>query len=397
MTTPPAADLHNHFISTGKLLPVSSTMSQKLSRKNKIRRIPRATLSPGSAPGSIITHEGAVATQCYLTATKSDGIFETECKVSEDLEQYLNKWPLIWINVEGLADTEKLSELGKVFNLHPLALEDVANTTQRPKTELYEGTIFIVMRMIKEYEKTVNSEQICIFLGKDFVLTLQEETGDCLDPVRKRLRVAEPRIRFSRPAYLMYSLVDTIIDHYFPVLERLGDRIEDIEDRIILSLDDKLLEDVYQIRRDLLKLRRHIWPMREAVDKLYREPTPLIDDETRLYLRDCYDHCVQLLDLVESYRDISSALMESYRSQVSLNMNEVMKVLTIIATLFIPATFIAGIYGMNFDSASSPWNMPELNWFYGYLFAWGLMLATAGSFLYYFWRKGWIGRRKQRQ
>ncbi|MBU0690897.1 magnesium/cobalt transporter CorA [bacterium] len=370
-------------------------MTQKLRRKNKQRRIPRATLSPGSAPGSLTTHEGAAQTQCYLTATKADGIFETECNVSEDLGQYLNKWPLVWINIEGLADTEKLMELGRVFNLHPLALEDVVNTTQRPKTEHYEGTIFIVLRMVKEYEATINSEQICIFLGKDFVLTLQEETGDCLDPVRKRIRVSEPRIRFSRPAYLMYSLVDAIIDHYFPVLERLGDRIEDLEERIVRSLDDKLLEDIYQVRRDLLKLRRHLWPTREAVDRLYRDPTPLIDDETRIYLRDCYDHCVQLLDLVESYRDISSALMESYRSQVSLNMNEVMKVLTIIATLFIPVTFIAGIYGMNFDASVSPWNMPELRWFFGYLFAWGLMLITGGAFLYYFWKKGWIGGRKR--
>ena len=366
-----------------------------LKKKRKKRRIPQATLAPGTAPGTMLTHEDAGVTQCHLTATKVDDLLETECRVSADLEQYLNKWPLIWIDVEGLGDTAKLAELGKVFGLHSLALEDVVNTTQRPKTEHYEGIIFVVMRMIKEYEKTLNSEQICIFLGKDFVLTLQEETGDCLEPVRHRIRITEPRVRFSRPAYLMYAIVDAIVDHYFPVLERLGDRIEELEDRIVQSADDKLLEDVYQVRRDLLKLRRHIWPMREAVDRLYRDPTPLIDDETRLYLRDCYDHCVQLLDLVESYRDISSALMESYRSQVSLNMNEVMKVLTIIATIFIPATFIAGIYGMNFDASISPWNMPELSWFYGYLFAWGLMLATGVGFLIFFWKKGWIGKRKR--
>jgi magnesium transporter len=361
---------------------------------NKKRRIPRATLAPGSEPGTIITHEGAAQTQCFLTAANRDEYFEMECKVSEDLEQYLDKWPLLWLNVEGLGDSEKLAELGKVFNIHPLALEDMVNTTQRPKMELYEGMVFIVMRMVQEHEKSINSEQICIFLGKDFVLTLQEEIDDCLEPVRTRLRRAEPRIRFSRPAYLMYALVDTIVDHYFPVMERLGDRLEALEDRVVLSADDKLLEEVYGVRRDLLKLRRHIWPMREAVDRLYRDTTPLIDDETRMYLRDCYDHCVQLLDLVESYRDISAALMESYRSQVSLNMNAVMKVLTIIATLFIPATFIAGIYGMNFNPDISPFNMPELNWFWGYIFSLFLMFGSILGFTVYFWRKGWLGKKK---
>jgi magnesium transporter len=237
----------------------------------------------------------------------------------------------------------------------------------------------------------LESEQVSLFLGPDFVVTFQERPGDCLEPVRERIRKKVARIRDAGPGYLTYSILDAVIDHFFPLLEAYGERLETLEDRIILRPDRSVVAEIHDMKRELLYVRRAIWPQREALNTLVRDDIPHISAETRLYLRDCYDHCVRLIDLVETYREVCSDLMDLYLSSISNRMNEIMKVLTIISTLFIPLTFVVGVYGMNFDTAS-PWNMPELKWYFGYPLCLALMAAITVGQIFFFRRKGWIGQ-----
>jgi magnesium transporter len=234
------------------------------------------------------------------------------------------------------------------------------------------------------------TEQISMFLGERVLLTFQERPGDCFDPVRTRLRAARGQIRNRQIDYLAYTLLDAVIDGYFPVLEGLGERLEDLEDRVIAAPADLEVARIHEIRRELLTIRRAVWPQREMVNALTRESSHYVTDQTRPYLRDCYDHTIQLMDIIETYREIATGLVDVYLSSVSTRLNEVMKVLTIIATIFIPLSFITGLYGMNFDTAASPWNMPELAWYWGYPMALGLMAVVAAGLLYYFYRKGWL-------
>jgi magnesium transporter len=228
-------------------------------------------------------------------------------------------------------------------------------------------------------------------LGENFVLTFQEGGGDCFDPVRKRLRRKRGRIRDVGADYLAYALLDAVIDGFYPVLEDCGERLGVLEDEIIGAPSGAAVTDVHDLKHDLLTLRRAIWPQREMINTLLRDESELVSAATRIYLRDCYDHAVQLMDIVETYREIASALVDVYLSSVSARLNEIMKVLTIIATIFIPLSFIASVYGMNFDRNASPLNMPELGWRYGYVFSLALMLAIALGLLYYFRRRGWLG------
>jgi magnesium transporter len=307
-----------------------------------------------------------------------------------ELGAMIEKWPVTWIHVDGLGKADTLHALAERFGLHPLALEDVVNVHQRAKTELYGEELFIVARLAELHEH-LDHEQISMFIGPRFVLTFQERSGDCFDPVRERLRSDRPRIRGSGPDYLAYALLDAIIDSYFPILESFGERLALLEERVIEEPDSDLVAEIRAIGRDLLLLRKLTWPHRDAFNHLMREETPLVQDETRLFLRDCYDHTIQLMDLIENYREVGSGLMDLYLSSISKRMNDVMKVLTIIATIFIPLSFVAGLYGMNFDPGRSPWNMPELGWYWGYPFALGTMSAVALAMLVFFWRKGWLG------
>jgi len=241
------------------------------------------------------------------------------------------------------------------------------------------------------HDEALTTEQLSIFLGRNYVLTFQEEPGDCFDAVRDRIAKGGGRIRNCGPDYLAYALIDAFIDDYFPVLERYGEKLEALESEVITRADNQLIAHIHQVKRDLLVLRRAIWPLREAINSLIRDPTPLISDETRIYFRDCHDHAVQLIDLLENYREIASSLVEVYLSSVSNRLNEIMKVLTIFTVVFIPLNFIASIYGMNFNPEKSAWNMPEVNWIYGYPFTLGLMATVALSMLIYFRKKKWIG------
>jgi len=311
-------------------------------------------------------------------------IEEREISNLDEIPSFLQKWPVTWVNVDGVGHEPTVRRLGEIFDLHRLALADVVNLYQRSKVEDYPGHLFIVCRMIS-FKERLETEQLSMFLGEKYVLTFQEHPGDCLDPVRDRIRKGTGRIRQVGPDYLAYAIMDAVVDHYFPVLEAYGERLEVLEDTVILRPDKGIVSRIHGIRRELLALRRAVWPKREAVNSMLRESVPFITDETRIYLRDVYDHAVQVIDLLENYRDIASGLMEAYLSSLSNRMNEVMKVLAIFGAIFIPLTFIAGIYGMNFEQ------MPELHWAYGYPLALGLMIATAAVLLLYFRRKGWLG------
>lgn len=311
------------------------------------------------------------------------------------VEQNKGKYPVLWINVDGLGDSYVVSELGRIFDLHKLALEDVVHGNQRPKVDVYDGHLFISLRMLYRHEGRVETEQLSLFVGKDFVITFQEGVpGDCFNPVRERLRKEASRLRSGRPDFLAYSLIDSVVDAYFPYLEDLGEQLEHLEDRVMSEPNRQVIQDIHTIKRDLLMVRRAVWPLREAINPLMREETPFVTNETRVFLRDCYDHCIQVVDLLETYREVASSLMDIYLSSLSNKMNEVMKVLTIITTIFVPLTFVAGVYGMNFNTEKSPWNMPELNTYYGYPACWLVMLMIAGVEIFYFWKKGWIWERK---
>jgi magnesium transporter len=305
------------------------------------------------------------------------------------LGELLGKAPVTWVDVDGVGDAKTIEGIGALAGLHRLTMEDIVNVHQRPKVDDYGHYVFVVLRMphcCADASPRVAGEQVGLVLAKGLVITFQEREfpGDVWGPVRERAR-GRTRICAEGADYLAYALLDAVIDSYFPVLEQLGDVLEDLEERVLDRPDQRVMEEIHGIKRDLISVRRATWPLRELVGTLIRDETALIADSTRVFLRDCYDHAVQIVDLVESYRDLGSGLMDVYLSSVSNRLNEVMKVLTIIATIFIPLTFITSIYGMNFD------RMPELHWKYGYP-AVLLVCALLGvAMLWYFRRKGWLG------
>jgi magnesium transporter len=323
----------------------------------------------------------------------SEEVVEAEIASLEELPPYLKRYPVTWINVDGLGDAETLVELGTLLNIHRLALEDVVNVPQRPKYEEYPDGAFFVVRMPTP-TAPLDTEQVSLYLTDRVLVTFQERHDpDCLDGVRNRIRGRGPRLMSSGPDYLAYAVIDSIVDAYFPLLEQYGDQLDECEAEILARPDDALLIRLHGLKSELTHARRIAFAVREAVATTVRTEVPLITDATQLYLRDCHDHAIQLLDLIETYRETASSLMDFYLSSVSHRMNEVMKVLTIIATLFIPLGFFVGLYGMNFDT-SSPYNMPELGWRYGYLTAISVMLLVVVGMLFYFRRKGWIGPSK---
>lgn len=322
-----------------------------------------------------------------------DGFDERTVNDPTGIHVYLKKWSVTWINVEGSHDPTMVQSIGAIFDLHPLAIEDITSTLQRPKVEQYDNYLFIVARMMIP-NRPPDTEQLSIFLGKNYVLTFQESTGgDCLDVARERIRRNLGPIRSGGSSYLVYALLDAVIDAYFPVLEAYGDSIEELETEVIEHPSEKLINQIHQTKREILALRRSIWPLQNTLHTLLLD-SPAFTEESRIYLRDAYDHLVRVIELIEIYRELGSDLMDVYLSTVSNRTNEVMRVLTVISTIFIPLTFIAGVYGMNFNHAQSPWNMPELDWYWGYPFVMLLMFGVAGSLLWYFVRKGWLGSSK---
>ncbi len=291
-----------------------------------------------------------------------------------------------WINVDGVHEAEIIHRLGEGFGLHPLVIEDILHTGQRPKAEDYGSHLFIVLRMLRwdaELEE-IGEEQVGLVLGPSWVLTFQERAGDVFDPIRERLLSDRGRVRKLGCDYLAYALIDAVVDHYFSILETLGDRIEALGEDMTENPKREDLDSIRHMKRELLFMRKSVWPLREVLGSIQRDESELVKEATRPYLRDVYDHTIQIIDTVETFRDMVSGLMDLYLSSISNRMNEVMKVLTIIATIFIPLSFVAGLYGMNFLF------MPELQWRYGYFAILGVMLAIGGGMLMYFRRRKWL-------
>lgn len=342
------------------------------------------------APGTLIEPEGAPEPVISVMAYDQTRLVERTLDGPEDIQPLLGQYQVLWVNVNGLGDVDLLKRLGEIFELHPLALEDVLNTRHRPKAEAYDDNLFVVTRMAGIQNDALDIEQVSLFLGQGFVVSFQERPGDCLEAVRERIRKGGTRVRFLGADYLAYALIDAIVDGYFPVLEHYSERLSDAEDSVVADPERRTVEHIHELKREFQVLRHGIWPFREALRNLSGE-MPFIRDDTRLFLRDCHDHVIQIVDILETYRERAAGLTDLYLSSLSNKMNEVMKVLTIIATIFIPLSFIAGVYGMNFNPDASPLNMPELQWYLGYPFALGVMLLVAVGLLYYFRQKGWIG------
>jgi len=360
-------------------------MANRLKRKHRFHRP-----APGAPPGTLQTDPEAPRPIISVLAYSPQGFVEETIQHPQQIGKFLKEWPITWVNVSGLGDVAVIRSIGEIFHLHPLELEDVVHVHQRAKVDHYGDHHYVVCHEVS-LTPALDSDQISLFFGTNYVLTFQEKAGDCLDPVRNRIRQGLGQIRRLGTDHLMYALIDAVVDHYFPVLERIGERVDDLEEKIITQPANAWMSDILRLKRELLALRRTLWPHRDSLNVLIRDPIPLITDETRIYLRDCYDHVVRLLDLLETYRELGSDLVDLQLSTVSNRTNEVMQLLTVIATIFIPLTFITGLYGMNFDTKISPWNMPELEWPYGYPAVLTVMAALSVGLLGYFWRKGWLG------
>ena len=349
---------------------------------------------PGTSPGSLREHPARAEqpVRVRLVRYKESGINVSE-GTQFDLEQVQAEasGQLTWLHVQGRAPGPLLASIGKHFKLHSLALEDVHNTGQRPKVEEYDSHVFVILSLPRFDDGQVVVYQVSFFFASDHVLSFCEGPVDPFEPVLRRLRESAGKLRSRSADYLFYALIDTVIDQGYPVLEALGLELEELEEKIVASAARETLTHIHAIKRELILWRRMLWPQREVLSALVREERDLISDDTRVFLRDCYDHTIQIMDLLETYRDMSVSMLDIYLSSISNRMNEIMRVLTIIATIFIPLTFIVGVYGMNFgNNGKSPWAMPELNWYYGYPLLWLLMIGVAVGMLIYFWRKRWL-------
>ncbi len=342
----------------------------------------------GLPPGTLI-HIGEKKTEkVKITIIDYDETHfqEKEAKTIEECFPFKDTPTVTWINIDGLHQIEILEAIGRYFKLHPLLLEDILNTDQRPKMEDFGDYLYTILKMLYHdiTENEIIVEQVSIILGKNFVISFQEREGDVFTTIRERIRNSKGRIRKTGSDYLAYSLIDAIVDNYFVVLEKIGEKIEDTEEELVKSPTPTILQIIHRLKRKMIFLRKSVWPLREVISILERGESTLIHESTRIYLRDLYDHTIQVIDTIETFRDMVSGMLDIYLSSLSNRMNEVMKVLTIIATIFIPLSFVAGVYGMNFRF------MPELEWRAGYFMTLGVMLLATLAMLYYFRKKKWI-------
>jgi magnesium transporter len=365
-------------------------MSRSTGKRRKLMGVPRTQGPRHPAPGSITPPPDAPPSQLRIIAYSPDASIDVPSASPDQIKEYLHHYPVVWVNVDGIGDANIIKAIGEIFDIHRLALEDVAHVRQRPKLDDYPQHLYIVARMLDRVEGRLDTDQLSLFLGKDYIVTFQERAGDCFDAIRQRLNSGQGLLRRSGPDLLAYAILDAVVDDYYPVLEADGDSLEELEDELLAQPSPGRAASVHAVKRDLLVVRRSVWPLREVLGGLHRGVSPLISAETRIYMRDCYDHTVQLIDLLEVYRELATSLMELYMSSMSNRMNEIMKVLTIISTIFMPLTFIVGVYGMNFRTDASQWSMPELNWKYGYVGVMALMFLIALTMIIYFWRKGWL-------
>jgi magnesium transporter len=342
----------------------------------------------GTAPGTLvhIGEQRIEEVRLTLVSYDSETLEEHRANTAEEALALCDGHRLTWFNVDGIHDIELIGQLGRHFDIHPLTQEDILNTAQRPKFEEFEPYAYIVLKML-HYDPTVGrvwTEQVSLILTERVLISFQESPGDVFDPVRTRLQKARGRIRSTGCDYLAYALIDAIVDQYFSILEQTGTQIEAIEDQTLSTPTTAVLQRVHALKRELLYLRKQIWPLREVVGAMAKEESTLIQDDTRIFLRDVHDHAVQIMETIESQRDLLAGLLDLYMTGISNRMNEIMKVLTIIATIFIPITFIAGVYGMNFK------HMPELEWRWGYGLVWCVMIAVVIALVIFFKRKKWL-------
>jgi magnesium transporter len=362
-------------------------------------RLPRRfkKAAPGSAAGiepheltPVSSRKPSVRVTC-IDYSPQQAVFEEVHDLQAFILRHRDEWSSVrWINVDGLQDLGVVRALAEKYRLHPLAIEDVLHVPQRPKVQSYEddgsyqARLFIITRELELREGQLHTEQVSIFVGHRTVLTFQETPGDVWDPIRQRIRTAGSALRANDASFLAYSLIDAVVDEAFPILELFGDRLEDLEDVVLQRPSPDVIQEIHRMKRELLLVRRALWPMREVLSKMQREPHECFSDVTRTYMRDVYDHAVQAIDIVETYREVAGGLTETYMTAMSNRMNEVMKVLTIIGTIFIPLTFLAGVYGMNFH------HFPELDWPYAYPLFWAICLVTAVGMVTWFRRRGWL-------
>lgn len=347
---------------------------------------------PGTPPGTLVEHGAAApgALSIRLIDYTDQEYLDQTVTHADDCRPYLERDSITWIHFQGPIRADALRNIGELFDLHPLAMEDVMNSGQRPKVDEFEEQLFVVLAMPGGLLRDTGIDQVSVFMGPNYLISFHNGARDPFDPLRKRLQKRSGRIRTLGADYLLYGILDLVIDHGFPVLEGLGERIETLEDELLDAPVRSTLGEIHRLRRELLVMRRMLWPHRDVVNYLQRGDNALIGSGTLIYLRDCYDHAVQIIDLLENYRDMATSMLDVYLSSASHRLNEVMRVLTVIATIFIPLTFVAGVYGMNFEHPDSPWAMPELGWYYGYPMVLGLMLLIVAGMLLYFKRKGWF-------
>ena len=356
-------------------------MSRRRIMKNRVGKI-------GDSPGSLV-HIGEVNDAIpQLSALRyHPGGAEDLSRVDDvaKLAATVTPQSVTWINLDGLHDVELIKSLGSAFSLHPLVMEDILDTDHRPKLEASDGFLLLIAKKLtySPDRDDILSEQISIIVGSGYVLSFQEKPAPLFDALRQRILTDQGRVRKMGADYLAYRLLDTIVDHYFLLLEQMGDRIETLEEGLLAKPDRQLLQRIHLAKREMILLRRSVWPLREVIGGLQRDVT-LITPAVQPFLRDLYDHTIQIIDTVETYRDIITGLLDLYLSSISNRMNEIMKVLTIMSSLFIPLTFLVGVYGMNFDY------LPELHWRWGYFALWGVMLSSVGGMFVFFRRKGWV-------
>lgn len=350
--------------------------------------IKKSSKTRGLAPGELV-HIGDKKTDRIKISVidyNLEGFEEKELESVEECFSYKKNRNITWINVDGLHDTKTIEKIGNHFDIHPLVLEDILNTDQRPKMEDYDKYIFLVLKMLHYDEKTGENlvEQVSIILCQNYVISFQEKTGDVFDSIRERIRNGKGRIRKLGTDYLAYTLIDAIVDNYFAILEKISEKVEKIEEKIIKEPNPNTLQEIYDLKKEMIYLRKSVWPLREVISSLQRDGSRLIKKNTYVFLRDVYDHTIQVIDTIETFRDMISGILDIYMSSVSNKMNEIMKVLTIFAAIFIPLTFVAGVYGMNFEY------MPELAWKWGYPMVWIIIILMSLSMLGYFKHKKWL-------
>jgi magnesium transporter len=361
-------------------------MKKKIKRTSKFFK--KASQKAGQSPGTL-THIGEQkieTARITLMNYDQNRMEEKDLKRIEDAYAYKDTPPVSWLNIDGLHEVEVIEKVGTHFNIHPLTMEDIVNTGQRPKVEDFEDYIFLVFKMLKFDETAghMSSEQVSLILGPHYLISFQETEGDVFDSVRERLRKGRVRIRKSGPDYLAYALIDAVVDHYFLILEKMGEKIEHYEEQLQAQPSPEILQAIHDLKREMIYFRKQVWPMREVLNTWQKMESAVVQEANRIFIRDVYDHTFQVIDTIESFRDIISGMQDLYLSTVSNKMNEVMKVLTIMATIFIPLTFVAGIYGMNFKY------MPELEWKWSYPILWCILIIIFSGMVFYFKRKKWL-------